>query len=84
MIFGILGVMLVGYVAPNLDDATKSFTLEQPPEPAEISFSPRTLVVAIGLFYILTAIATFVVGRSAQWGRYARAGLIVSAGCWRR
>ena len=43
-----------------------------PPEPAEISFSPRTLVVAIGLFYILTAVATFVVGRSAQWGRYAR------------
>ena len=47
VIFGILGVMLVGYVAPNLDDATKSFTLEQPPEPAEISFSPRTLVVAM-------------------------------------
>ena len=79
VIFGILGVMLVGYVAPNLDDATKSFTLEQPPEPAEISFSPRTLVVAIGVFYILTAIATFVIGRSAQWGRYARAGLMVSA-----
>ncbi len=79
VIFGILGVMLVGYVAPNLDDASKSFTLEQPPEPAEISFSPRTLVVAIGVFYILTAIATFVIGRSAQWGRYARAGLIVSA-----
>ena len=79
VIFGILGVMLVGYVAPNLDDATKSFTLEQPPEPAEISFSPRTLVVAIGVFYILTAVATFVIGRSAQWGRYARAGLIVSA-----
>jgi simple sugar transport system permease protein len=79
VIFGILGVMLVGYVAPNLDDATKSFTLEQPPEPAEISFSPRTLVVAIGTFYILTAIATFVIGRSVQWGRYARAALVVSA-----
>ncbi len=79
MIFGILGVMLVGYVAPNLDDATKSFTLEQPPEPAEISFSPRTVVVAIGIFYVIAAIATFVIGRSPQWGRYARAGLIVSA-----
>ena len=79
VIFGILGVMLVGYVAPNLDDATKSFTLEQPPEPAEISFSPRTVVVAIGIFYVIAAIATFVIGRSPQWGRYARAGLIVSA-----
>ena len=79
VLFGILGVLLVGYLAPNLDDASKAFTLEQPPEPAQISFSPRTLVVAIGIFYILTAVATFVVGRSPRWGGYARAALGVSA-----
>ena len=69
MLFGILGVLLVGYLAPNLDDASKAFTLEQPPEPAQISFSPRTVVVAIGIFYILTAVVrTFVVGRSPRGG----------------
>ena len=44
-----------------------------------MSFSPRTLVVAIGVFYLIAAVATFVIGRSPQWGRYARAALMVSA-----
>jgi simple sugar transport system permease protein len=79
VIFGLLGILLVGYVAPNLEKGTKTFTLEQPPEPAELSFSPRTLVVAIGVFYVLAAVATFVIGRSPQWGRYSRAALLVSA-----
>ena len=79
VLFGLLGVLLVGYVAPSLDATSKAFTLEQPPEPAQVSFSPRTLVVAIGIFYVLAAVATFVIGRSPQWGRYARAGLGVSA-----
>lgn len=79
VLFGLLGILLVGYVAPNIDAGTKAVTLEQPPEPAQLSFSPRTLVVAIGVFYVIAAVATFVVGRSPQWGRYARAGLMVSA-----
>jgi ABC-type uncharacterized transport system permease subunit len=79
VIFGLLGIVLVGYVAPNLDKGTKAFTLEQPPEPATVSFSPRTVVVAIGVFYVLAAVATFVIGRSPQRERYSRAALLVSA-----
>ena len=32
LLFGVLGVMLVAYVAPNLEPADKAFTFEPPPE----------------------------------------------------
>ena len=79
VLFGVLGVMLVGYVTPNLDRASKAFTLEMPPDPAQVSFSPRTIVAAIGTFYVLAALATLVVGRTARWERYTRAALGVAA-----
>ena len=79
VLFGVLGVMLVGYVTPNLEDTSKAFTLEQPPDPAQLSFSPRVLVAAIGSFYVLAAAATLVLGRNPRWERYTRAALGVAA-----
>lgn len=79
VLFGLLGLVLVGYVTPNVEPARKAFTLEMPPDPAQISFSPRTIVAAIGTFYVLTALATLVLGRSARWEHYTRAALGVAA-----
>ena len=79
VIFGLLGVLLVGYVAPSLDAAEKSFSFEPPPDPANVSFDPRTIVIAIGLFFVIAAVTTFVGARIAGGERYSRAGLAVSA-----
>ncbi len=56
VLFGILGIVLVGAVAPNLDSATRAFTFETPPDPATFSFTPSVLVIAIGIIFILTAV----------------------------
>jgi simple sugar transport system permease protein len=75
VIYGILGVVLVGYVAPNTKPDDKGLTLEPPPDPARIDFDPRTIIVAIGIFFVLTAVVTLF-GRRAE--RYARSSLLVS------
>ena len=74
LIYGALGIMLTAYVAPNLESADKAFTFEQPPKPATLTFDPRTLVVAMGIFFILTGVVTFV----PRFERFARAALFVS------
>jgi general nucleoside transport system permease protein len=79
ILFGILGVLLVGYLAPNIDPTDKAFTLETPPDPASISFDPRTLVVAIGVVFVLTAVATVVAAWEERAVTWARVGLVVSA-----
>ena len=67
MLFGLLGVFLIGYVAPNLDDADKGFAFEPPPEPLKIVLRPQPLVVtAIGIIFVLTAVATFFERRSKR------------------
>ncbi len=76
VLFGLLGVFLIGYVAPNLDEADRGFAFEPPPEPLKISFTPSTLVTAIGIIFVLTAIATFFEGRSK---RLASGSLLVSS-----
>jgi simple sugar transport system permease protein len=76
VLFGLLGVMLVAYLAPNLEPADKRFTFEAPPDPRALTFDPRALVVAIGIFFVITAVVTFLGPRAERW---ARACLIVSA-----
>ena len=76
VLFGLLGVFLIGYVAPNLDEADRGFAFEPPPEPLKISFTPSTIVTAIGIIFVLTAIATFFEGRSK---RLASGSLLVSS-----
>lgn len=79
VLFGLLGVLLVGYVTPNLEDGDKAFTLEMPPDPARVTFSPRVFIAAVGTFYVLAAVASLALGRSSRWERYTRAALGVSA-----
>jgi general nucleoside transport system permease protein len=79
VLFGLLGIVLTAYVAPNLDAAEKGFTFEPPPDPPRLSFDPRTLVVAIGVFYVITAVVGLVADRVERWERYLRACLLVSA-----
>ena len=79
LLFGLLGLLLAGYLAPNIEPADKAFTLETPPDPASISFDPRTLVTAIGVFLLLTAVASLVAAWDERAEPYARGGLVVSA-----
>jgi general nucleoside transport system permease protein len=79
ILFGLLGVVLVAYVAPNIERATKAFTFEPPPDPARLSFSPRSVIVAIGAFFVITAVLSFVATRAERWTPYLRGSLLVSA-----
>ena len=74
--FGLLGVFLVGYVAPNLADASKGLTFEPPPEPLRLSFSPTVVVTVIGLVFVATAILSFLERRLEP---LVRGSLLVSA-----
>jgi simple sugar transport system permease protein len=56
LIYGFFGVLLLAYVAPNLEPADKGFTFEQPPDPARLAFDPRAIVVAIAIFFVATAV----------------------------
>lgn len=79
VLFGLLGVVLVGYVAPNLEEARKGFTFETPPDPATLSFSPQTVVTAIGAFYVLTAVVSLLALRDERLVQFMRGSLGVSA-----
>ncbi|MGH9111005.1 MAG: ABC transporter permease [Acidimicrobiales bacterium] len=79
ILFGLLGVVLVAYVAPNIERATKGFTFEPPPDPARLSFNPRAVIVAVGAFFVITAVLSFVAARADRWTPYVRGSLLVSA-----
>jgi ABC-type uncharacterized transport system permease subunit len=79
VLFGLLGVVLVGYLVPNLEQADKALTLEMPPDPASITFDPRITVTVIGLVFIAAAVAALVASRVERWERAARILLGVSA-----
>ncbi len=75
ILFGAVGLYLIGYVAGHLDTTTKAITFEPPPQPSKLSFSPGTIVAAIGAFYVLTAAITFFEQRAE---RLMRAMLLVA------
>jgi simple sugar transport system permease protein len=75
VLFGLLGLFLVTYVASNLSDVDKGLTFEPPPDPLKLVFSPTTIVTAIGLIYVLTAIVSFFEHRSE---RLVRGSLLLS------
>jgi ABC-type uncharacterized transport system permease subunit len=76
ILFGLLGLFLVGYVAPNLEAADKGITLEPPPDPVRIDLDPANAVLAIGIVFVLVALATFFEHRSP---RIAKGALIVGS-----
>jgi general nucleoside transport system permease protein len=71
LLYGLLGVLLTAYVAPNIEPADKGFTFEVPPNPATFTFNPRTLVLAFGLFFVLTAVVSMLGPRYERWTRGA-------------
>jgi simple sugar transport system permease protein len=76
ILFGVLGLFLIGYVASNLAEADKGFTFEPPPDPLKVTFSPSTIVTVIGMVFLLTAVGTFFERRAE---RLVRGSLLVSS-----
>jgi hypothetical protein len=66
VIFGVVGLFLVGYVAPNLEKIDKGLTLEPPPDPVKLVVDPPVTVAAIGIVFVLIAVATFFERRSTR------------------
>jgi simple sugar transport system permease protein len=75
LLYGLLGLLLVAYLAPNIDPTDKAVTFEPPPDPVNLSFDPRTLIVVVGLCFLLTGVVSLAPNR---YERYARVALIVS------
>lgn len=75
VIFGVVGLFLVGYVSPNLDTMDRGLTFEPPPDPSKLIVDPPIAVTAIGIIFALCAVATFFERRSE---RVARSALVVS------
>ena len=59
IVFGVVGIALVAFAAPNLSDASKRFAFEPPPDAAGISFSPPALVIAIAVAFMITGVLAF-------------------------
>jgi simple sugar transport system permease protein len=75
VLYGLLGLVLVGYVAPNLDAADKGLTFEKPPDPLKVTVDPTIVVTTIGTIFVLVCIATFFERRSE---RLARGALVLA------
>jgi simple sugar transport system permease protein len=79
VLYALLGVLLAGYVAPNLQDAERAVTFEKPPDPLTLHFDPQTLVSIFGAVFVVAGIATFL---EKRWPGVARAGLAVATICF--
>jgi simple sugar transport system permease protein len=75
VLYGLLGVLLLGYVAGNIDPADKALTFEAPPDPLEVVVDPPITVIVIGTIFVLACVATFFERRSA---RLASGALLLS------
>ncbi|MCY4192931.1 MAG: ABC transporter permease, partial [bacterium] len=72
LLFGLLGVALIAGVAPAIDSTTRRFNLERPPDPAGIGFHPPTWIIAISVFYLITAILGFSPHAARRWAGLSR------------
>jgi len=79
VLYGLLGLVLVGNVAGSLEGADKTLTFEPPqlddPNPLEIVLDPPTFVAGVGVLFILACVATFFERRSE---RLAKGALLVA------
>jgi simple sugar transport system permease protein len=66
VVFGLVGLYLVGYVSPHLDPSDKGLTLEPPPDPLKLVVDPPITVTTIGILFVLIAGATFLERRSRR------------------
>lgn len=74
-VVGLVGLFLIAYVVPNLDDAARTFTFEPPPEPLSWTFTPDIVVATIGIVFLLTAGLAFA---GAQAARHAKIAMTIS------
>ncbi len=74
VVFGLVGVFLVAYVAPNVTSESKGFTFDTPPDPPTFSFTPGVVIAVIGVLYVLTAVASFFESRSRRTAQLALLG----------
>jgi simple sugar transport system permease protein len=72
LIFGVLGVLLLALVVPNLSNDKKAFAFEAPPDPLQWTFRPPTLVAVIGVLYVLVAVAAWLPRRLERVGFWAQ------------
>lgn len=79
VLFGLLGLYLVGIVAGNLETADKTLAFEPPPDPLKLVLDPATAVAAFGVIFILAGVATFFERRSE---RLARGALLLATVCF--
>ena len=79
IVFAILGVLLIVLVAPNLSSESKAFAFEAPPDPAQIEFSPPTLVMVIAIIYLLLAPLSFLNWIDEKWSWIGTTGRAISA-----
>ena len=76
ILFGVAGIALILGVAPAISGDTKAFAFEPPPDPLELSFDPPTVVIAVGVLYLVTAALSLL---PATYDIVARRTQIVSA-----
>ena len=72
LLLAAIGLISVLVVAPNLVDETRSFRFEQPPDPAQFSFNPRTLATVIGVIYLAIAAISLVKAIPNKWASRAQ------------
>jgi simple sugar transport system permease protein len=75
-LFAVLGIVLIALVAPGLEATEKTFAFEPPPNPAEYTFSPPTLVTVVGVMFIVVAPISFL---GERWDRMAMWSQLVAA-----
>ncbi len=79
IIFGVLGIVLIAFVAPNLSSETKAFAFEPPPDPATFEFNPQVLVTVISIIYIVLAPLSFLTWVDERWSWIGATGRGISA-----
>ncbi len=76
ILFGVAGIALILGVAPAISGDTKAFAFEPPPDPLELSFDPPTVVIAVGVLYLMTAGLSFL---PAVYDKVASRSQVISA-----
>ncbi len=76
VLLGVLGLVLIGLVAPNVIDESRTFAFEPPPDPLSFTFSPGVAITTIGTLFVLAAALSFLDRRRP---REAHLALITSA-----
>lgn len=66
LLYGLLGLVLVGYVGRHLEQADKGLTFDPPPDPLKLIVDPPITVTVIGLVFLLAAVATLFEQRSMR------------------